>query len=187
MHSLFCQLPNCNLFTQHVIYLYGEMPLVNYGPPVHSLHIYYHLLQALFTFCKHYFTLPQTNISFLTIHLLLCFQQTSEIDNLTTSWGKVFWLCCVQVPRCCWRQRSHLNHAPNYFLAPVSNNLQKWFLSPTGRLNLGFILRENLLLFSSYLPLGVSQLVLWDINCPQTYKSCPVIPPQLLHVWLVSE
>jgi hypothetical protein len=32
MHSFFCQLPNCNLFTQHVIYLYGETPLVNYGP-----------------------------------------------------------------------------------------------------------------------------------------------------------
>jgi hypothetical protein len=29
---------------------------------------------------------------------------------------------------------------------PVSINLQKWFLSPTGRLNLGFLLRENLLL-----------------------------------------
>jgi hypothetical protein len=46
----------------------------------------------------------------------------------------------------------------------ASNNLQKWILSPTGRLNLGFILRENLLLCASYLPLGVSQLVLWDIK-----------------------
>jgi hypothetical protein len=38
---------------------------------------------------------------------------------------------------------------------PASINLQKWFLSPTGQLNLGFILRENLPLCSSYLPLGV--------------------------------
>jgi hypothetical protein len=38
---------------------------------------------------------------------------------------------------------------------PASINLQKWFLSSTGRLNLGFILRENLPLCSSYLPLGV--------------------------------
>jgi hypothetical protein len=38
---------------------------------------------------------------------------------------------------------------------PVSINLQKWFLSSTGRLNLGFILRENLLLCSLYLPIGV--------------------------------
>ena len=36
-------------------------------------------------------------------------------------------------------------------------NLQKCFLPPTGRFNLGFLLRENLLLCSSYLPLGVSQ------------------------------
>ena len=39
MHSLFCQLPNCNLFTQHVIYLYGETPLVNCGPWSILLHI----------------------------------------------------------------------------------------------------------------------------------------------------
>jgi hypothetical protein len=66
-------------------------------------------------------------------------------------------LLLVQTPR---HQR--------FLLAPLpksaSNNLRKWFLSPTGRLNLGFILRENLLLCSSYLPLGVSQLVLWDIK-----------------------
>jgi hypothetical protein len=38
---------------------------------------------------------------------------------------------------------------------PASINLQKLVLSPTGSLNLGFILREDLLLCSSYLPLGV--------------------------------
>jgi hypothetical protein len=38
MHFLFCQLPNCNLFTQHVIYLDGETPLVNYGPRSILLH-----------------------------------------------------------------------------------------------------------------------------------------------------
>jgi hypothetical protein len=97
LHSLFCQLPNCNLFTQHVIYLYGETPLVNCGPRSILLHIYItvYFLQVLFTFL-------QTNIYYHTIRLILCLQQTSEIDNLTASWGKVLWLCCVQVPRCCW-------------------------------------------------------------------------------------
>jgi hypothetical protein len=90
-----------------------------------------------------------------------CFQQIGEIDNLTVSWDKVFWLCCVQVSRCWWRRS---NHVPYCLLAPVSNNLQEWFSSPTGRLNLGFILRENLLLCSSDLPLGFSQLILWDIR-----------------------
>jgi hypothetical protein len=37
----------------------------------------------------------------------------------------------------------------------ASINLQKWFLSPTGRLNLGFTIEENLPLCSSYLPLVV--------------------------------
>jgi hypothetical protein len=78
-----------------MLYLYGEAPLVNCGPWSILLHFYYHLLQALFIFGKHYFTLPQTNISFHTIHLILCYQQTSQIDNLTVSWGKVVWLCCV--------------------------------------------------------------------------------------------
>jgi hypothetical protein len=54
MPSLFCQSHNYNLFTQHVIYLYRETPLVNYGPRSILLHINYHLLQAPFTFCKHY-------------------------------------------------------------------------------------------------------------------------------------
>jgi hypothetical protein len=37
----------------------------------------------------------------------------------------------------------------------ASINLQKLVLSPTGSINLGFILREDLLLCSSYLSLGV--------------------------------
>jgi hypothetical protein len=143
-----------------MLYLYGETPLVNYGPRNILLHLYYNLLQSLFTFCKYYFISLQANISFHTIRLILCFQQTSEMDNLTASWGKVAWLCCVQVPHCCWRWHCTIN----CLLAPTSNNLQKWFLSPTGRLNFGFILRENFLLCSSYLPLGVSQWVLWDIS-----------------------
>jgi hypothetical protein len=46
LHSLFCQLPNCNLFTQHVIYLYGETPLVNCVSWSILLHSYYHLLST---------------------------------------------------------------------------------------------------------------------------------------------
>jgi hypothetical protein len=46
--------------------------------------VYY--LLALFTF-------SQTTIFYHTIRLILCLQQTGEIDNLTVSWGKV--LGCV--------------------------------------------------------------------------------------------
>jgi hypothetical protein len=95
MHFLFCQLPNNNFFTQHVIYLYGETPLVNYRPRsilyiLLSTASAVYFLQALFIY------LLQTNIIFHTICLILYFQQTGEIDNPTASWGKVFWLCCVQ-------------------------------------------------------------------------------------------
>jgi hypothetical protein len=45
----------------------------------------YHL-PALFTFL-------QTTIFYHSIRLIICLQQTGEIDNLTVSWGKV--LGCV--------------------------------------------------------------------------------------------
>ena len=49
-----CQLPSCNLFTQHVSYLIGETPLVNCGPRSILLHLKYNLLQSLFStvLCK---------------------------------------------------------------------------------------------------------------------------------------
>jgi hypothetical protein len=101
LHSLFYQLPNCNLFTQHVIYLYGETPLVNCGP--RSIFLYILLSTASTVYFPQLFIyLLQTNIIFHAIHLILCYQQTGEIDNLTASWGKVSWLYYVQVPRCCW-------------------------------------------------------------------------------------
>jgi hypothetical protein len=46
LHSLLCQLPNYNFFTQHVIYLYGETPLVNCGPRFILLHTHYRLLST---------------------------------------------------------------------------------------------------------------------------------------------
>jgi hypothetical protein len=46
------------------------------------IHITVYFIQALFTFL-------QTNIFYHTIRLIICFQQTGEIDNLTASWGKV--------------------------------------------------------------------------------------------------
>jgi hypothetical protein len=42
---------------------------------------------------------------------------------------------------------------------PASINLRKLVLSPTGSINPGFIIEGNLLLCSSYLPLGVPNSV----------------------------
>jgi hypothetical protein len=160
MHSSFCQLPNCNLFTQLIIYLYGETPLVNYGPWSILLHILLYTTSTIY-FSQLFIYLLQTNIIFHTIRLILCYQQIGEIDNLTASWGQsILVVLCAGSTLLLTQTPHHQRH----LLAPLpksaSNNLRKWFLSPTGRLNLGFILRENLLLCSSYLPLGVPQLAL---------------------------
>jgi hypothetical protein len=58
------------------------------GTPVHSFYIAITvlLLLALFTFL-------QTITFYHSIYPILCLQQTSEIDNLIVSWGKV--LGCV--------------------------------------------------------------------------------------------
>jgi hypothetical protein len=100
-----------------------------------------------------------STIFYHSIRLILCLQQTGEIDNLTVSWGKV--LGCVV---CRYHVAAGAKLRPGrgaiYKLFGAvaklaSINLRKLVLSPTGSINLGFVLREDLLLWSSYLPLGV--------------------------------
>jgi hypothetical protein len=68
MLSLFYQLPNCNLFTQHVIYLYGETPLVNCGPRSILLHCYYRLpFTRIIYFLANYYLLPHDTFNPLFI------------------------------------------------------------------------------------------------------------------------
>ena len=81
------------------------------------------------------------------------------------SWGKVFCLCCVQVPSQLpgppLRRQSFSGtiarkrkHSINTTFSGVVDTFRSVFISYWFD-NLGFILRENLLLHSSYLPLGV--------------------------------
>src|SRR3954471_9036467 len=79
----------------------------------------------------------QATITFHAIQLILSFQQTGEIDNLTVRWGKVLSLCCAGFQ--------------------VASNTFESFPSSYCFDNLCFFLREDLLLCSSCLPLGVSQ------------------------------
>jgi hypothetical protein len=65
---------------------------------------YLFTLLALFTFLH-------TTIAFHSICSFLCLHQTGEIDNLIVSWEQSSWLCCVQVPRCCWQSKA-LDEAP---------------------------------------------------------------------------
>ena len=147
MHkSLFYQLPICNLFTQHVIYLHGETPLVNYGSrscissiakqqSTNTLFIYCSLL-----YCKHYF--PH--------HTFNPFWSAKPVGLTTSlfSWGKVSFVLCAG------SMLSTSHSLTNKFNGAVveerqKQHLQKRLPSPPGSIYLGFILRENLLLCSS--------------------------------------
>jgi hypothetical protein len=99
MHSLFCQLPNYNFFYPACYLSLWRDTSSELSTLVHSLIFILPSTASTVYFLQALFTLPQTNIYFHAIRLILCYQQTSKIDNLTVSWGKVFWLCCVQVPR----------------------------------------------------------------------------------------
>jgi hypothetical protein len=86
--SLFNQLPNCNLFTQHVLFIYGETPLVNCGPRPYFHHIVITCLLSRTV----YFTRILLLFSTRYTHNL-CFKQTSEIDDLIVSWEQSICLC----------------------------------------------------------------------------------------------
>jgi hypothetical protein len=122
-----------------------------------------YFLLALFAFL-------QTTIFYHSICLILCLQQTGEIDNLTLSWGKV--LGCVMCRfYIAAGAKLHPGRGAIYKLSRAiaklaSINLRKVVLSPTGSINFGFILRKDLMLCSSYLPLGVS-------NCAVIYTPSP--------------
>ena len=53
MHLSICQLPSCNLITQHVSYLLWRDTTSELWTPVHLLHLKYNLLQS-FTYCISY-------------------------------------------------------------------------------------------------------------------------------------
>jgi hypothetical protein len=86
--SLLYQLPNCNLFTQHVLFILWRDTSSELWTPVQLLlHCYYR-----FTFTRiiyvlaYYYLLPLDKLYPL-------FTASGEIDNLIVSWGKV--LGCV--------------------------------------------------------------------------------------------
>ena len=95
------------------------------------------------------FEILQTNIIFHTIRLIFCFQQADEIDNLTVKLGQssLIVFCRFHVGTGITGVAPHYTPSPTTFRSDFDLLLV--------RLNLGFILRENLLLYSSYLPLGV--------------------------------
>jgi hypothetical protein len=143
MLSLFCQLPNCNLFTQHVIYLYRETPLVNYGPRS-ILYIYitvYFYMHYLLS--RNNYLIPRDTFNPFFTANRWDWQPHCKLGQSTLAV-----LCAGAIYK--------LSGAVAKL---ASINLRKLVLSPTGSINLDFILREVLLMCSSYLYLGVPNWV----------------------------
>ena len=83
MRSLFCQLPSCNLFTQHVSYLLWRDTTSELWTPVHFLIL---IKPPTAIICS--LLLSALITVFHTIRLILCFQQAGEIDNISISLGQ---------------------------------------------------------------------------------------------------
>src|SRR5215203_1220057 len=118
----------------------GETPLVNCGPRSYSLHRIQSAAIVLYCFLQ--------TIIIHTIHLILCYSKPVRLTTSLFRWGKVLWLCCagstLAPESLVLRRTTSRRHQPS-----------TCFLAPPGSINLGFFLRENLLLCASYLPLGV--------------------------------
>ena len=78
-----CQLPSCNLFTQHVSYLLWRDTSSELWTPVHSFTLIKPQTANIVPFHFMQFTTV-----FHTICLIICFQQAGEIDNLPVSLGQ---------------------------------------------------------------------------------------------------
>ena len=151
MHtSLFYQLPIYNLFTQHVIYLlWRDTTSELWTPVLFSLLIYNHINSVYFLqycslfYCKHFF--PHYTVNPL--------YSANRWD-----W-QPHWIVGAKYLGCVVCKFHVVADAIKPFSGAVAKSASHTFRSDSllllVRLNLGFLMRENLLLCSSYLPLGV--------------------------------
>ena len=94
MHLSICQLHSCNLFTQHVSYLFWRDTTSERGPQS----ILLQLITQSTTNTVLYIFYKQTSFSTLYV-LSFVFSKPKILTTSLFCWGKVSWLCCVQVPR----------------------------------------------------------------------------------------
>ena len=128
---------------------------MNYGSRSFLLHTIYKLFTALCLLSTNYYFLP-----FDTFNPLF----SAKPVRLTTSLqvgGKVLWLCCAG-----------LHVATSTGSAPCQGSASNTFgVFPCSYWidNLDFILRENLMMCSSYLPLGVPQRARYILGHQATF------------------
>jgi hypothetical protein len=149
---------------------------VNCGP-----RSYLHHIAITCLLYSHYLLYSHTITIFHSIRSFLSLQQTVEIDNLIVSWEQSIWLCCVQVLRCRSQSKDQTrrpincpelsqasgHHLQSYWLLPLLIVIP-WFL------NWG----KTLLLYSSYLPLGVPN---WTVKSYQ-HRTASIIHKALMSI-----
>ena len=120
-----CQLPSCNLFTQHVSYILWRdttSELWTPGP-------FFTLIKQPQTANCSFFIRCNLILIFHTRRLILCFQQAGEIDNLTVSLGQSTLIVLCAGPR---QRRNPWCCAASYFA--IDNLLKSccsyWFDKP---------------------------------------------------------
>ena len=148
-----CQLPICNFFTQHVTYLYGETPLVNLWTPVHSFTL---IIQSIantvlisFTANKHRFPHYTSNPLFSArpVRLTTSLYRWGQSILVVLCAGSTLLLTPVVRPA----NVSGINLQKTHFLLLVDSTLVSYW-------------GKDLLLYSSHLPLGVSQHAITSIK-----------------------
>jgi hypothetical protein len=160
MLSLSYQLPNCNCLPNMLLFiLLRDTTSELWTPvqfPLHCFTVYFYSL------CWH----SCITITFYhSIRSILCSQQTGETDNLIEVGSKVLGcVVCRFHVAARWRS-SYVNYAPA-FSGTIVRSVAKlasitfWSLAFSYWFdNLGFTTEGNLLLCSSYLPLGVPNWV----------------------------
>jgi hypothetical protein len=138
IHSLFCQLPNCNLFILHVISLWRDTSS-ELWTLVHSFtfilpstaNVVY-LLQVLFYFITNKHLFP-----YCTSNSLFSANQWDWQPHCKLGHSSLVVLCAgsmlLLAPRLPRQPRTRLFSGA--LPKSANNNLQKWFISPTGRSN----------------------------------------------------
>ena len=94
---MICQLPSCNLFTQHVCFLWRDTTSEPMAPgPIFLIDTtsFKHFHHCFFVVPFLLLLLPNTRYI-----LYSSFHQDWKIENLSEIWGQQKIVCCVQVPR----------------------------------------------------------------------------------------
>jgi hypothetical protein len=169
LHSLFCQLPNCNLFIQQVIYLYGETPIVNCGSRSILLHSYYRLLSTSII----YYLANKYLLSHNTFNHLFTANRWDWQPHCKLGQSTLVVLCAGSTLLLAqsYTQIGAINKLSGASPSQLASTFRSGFFLLLVRLNLSFILREPCCCAHHTFLLGF----------PTGWLALPITYPQHLH------